>query len=159
MPIYWNKVIESEPTLEILRQSFPEVERWDEPTVADHVPKAWKKAVTFSVGLRSSGLHERSQFATIFQLGAMLFYRSADKEVGPFDATFPSSAFGCHPWWADSDARRILHVVDYGLEADVDALAAIRDVVPPLSCFSLNGELYAMQLDGRLKAFRTKRQL
>ena len=153
MAIQWGKIVGFEPALANLKGLFPDVAEWNEAAIAAHVPKAWKKVASISVGAPTSSEHERTQHASIFQLGFMLFYRSGDKEYGPIAADFPSSILSCHPGWQDCDKTGIMHIRDHGWDADVDILDAIRDVTPPWNYFSLNGEFLELDLDGEIKPY------
>jgi hypothetical protein len=153
MAIHWNKVMEIVSEVERLRALHPEVPQWDESSIANHIPKAWRRIATISVGAPDSQEHERTDYASIYRFGFMLFYRQTDREYGPIAADFPSTIFGCHQGWADCDKKGIMHVQECGWDLDIDVLDAIRDVTPPWNYFSLNGEFLELDLDGEIKPY------
>lgn len=153
MAIQWGKIVGFEPALANLKGMFPEVAEWNEAAIAAHIPKAWKKVASISVGAPTSSEYERTQHASIFQLGFMLFYRSGDKEYGPVAADFPSTILSYHPGWQDCDKKGIMHIQYHGWDSDVDILDAIRDVTPPWNYFSLNGEFLELDLGGEIKPY------
>jgi len=157
MAIKWGKIEGFEPALTNLKILFPEVTDWNEEAIAAHVPQVWRKVMTISVGAPLSAEHERTQHASIYQFGFMLFYRSGDKEYGPVAADFPSTILACHPGWLDCVKTGIMHVKDHGWDADVDIFDAIRDVTPPWNHFSLNGEFFELDLNGEIKPYDENR--
>ena len=54
MAIHWNKVMEIVSEVERLRALHPEVPQWDESSIANHIPKAWRRIATISVGAPDS---------------------------------------------------------------------------------------------------------
>jgi hypothetical protein len=153
MAISWSNVVGSTSEVERLRRLYPDVSEWDVSSTAIHISKAWKRIATISIGAPGSQEHERTEFASIYRFGFMLFYRSSDQEFGPIAADFPSSILFYHPGWEDIEKKGIMHIEAYGWDLDIDVLDAIRGVTPPWNYFSLNGELLELDLDGEIKPY------